>query len=359
MLERLKAFHKRYEAYAPAAFFIGGFLFDIVTLGRIDDPLSILQQSLYLVLLYQMLVYRSLEEAQLWSPTGWMTRIWPYQNDALHFVLGSLLSSYTLFYFVSASLATSFLFMLLMGAVLVANELPSLQRQNLAVKFGIFYLCLFSFFSYTIPILLRFVSFLTLSLAMLVTIGLTWLVRRRLLGLGVPVEFIQRAILRPGFAVVTVFLVLYFLKLLPPIPISVQYVGVYHSVEKVAGTYRLGYTRSFWKFWQNGDQDFVATPGDKIFIFARVFSPATIDDQVVFRWQQYLHDEWRTSDVVSIRIQGGRDEGFRAFAAKSNYTPGEWRVKIETPDGREMGRISFNIELADQGTVHEYRFHQQ
>ncbi|HEX4922592.1 MAG TPA: DUF2914 domain-containing protein, partial [Bdellovibrionales bacterium] len=51
---------------------------------------------------------------------------------------------------------------------------------------------------------------------------------------------------------------------------------------------------------------------------------------------------------------GGREEGFRGFTFKQNYQPGDWRVKIETTDGREIGRITFEVVAADTVPVREF-----
>ena len=53
-------------------------------------------------------------------------------------------------------------------------------------------------------------------------------------------------------------------------------------------------------------------------------------------------------DTIPIRITGGRAEGFRGYGFKSKYQPGEWKVQIETTDGREIGRIYFDLELAPE-----------
>ena len=46
---------------------------------------------------------------------------------------------------------------------------------------------------------------------------------------------------------------------------------------------------------------------------------------------------------VTVRIVGGREEGFGGYAYKQNWSPGDWRVAIETEDGREIGRTRFEI----------------
>ena len=52
---------------------------------------------------------------------------------------------------------------------------------------------------------------------------------------------------------------------------------------------------------------------------------------------------WRESDVMPLDIIGGRDDGFRADTVKSRCQPGRWRVRVETSDHRELGRIDLTV----------------
>ena len=66
--------------------------------------------------------------------------------------------------------------------------------------------------------------------------------------------------------------------------LSVPFIGVYHAVERTQSGYRLSHERNQWAFWRNGDQHFRAQPGDRVYVFFRVFSPARFDDEVSMRW---------------------------------------------------------------------------
>jgi hypothetical protein len=57
---------------------------------------------------------------------------------------------------------------------------------------------------------------------------------------------------------------------------------------------------------------------------------------------------WSLTDSIPINIVGGRDQGFRGYGVKSNHQPGEWRVQVETTDGREIGRVYFRLETAPE-----------
>jgi hypothetical protein len=97
--------------------------------------------------------------------------------------------------------------------------------------------------------------------------------------------------------------------------------------------------------WRRDEPVFLARPGDRVFVFTRVFAPRNFRDQVRVRWARWDSGRraWSESDAIPLRIVGGRDEGFGGYAYKQNWSPGDWRVAIETEDGREIGRTRFEI----------------
>lgn len=343
----MRAFYEKYKKYWPATFFIGGFLFDIITLDRIDSWLVIIQQFIYLLILTAILIQLLLEKDKpSKEPSTKIGHYWlEYRIDVLHFIFGSLLSSYTLFFFKSSSLIVSAIFMLFMAALLVANETKRVQSLNVSFKFGLLALCVFCYLAYVIPVLLGkmgpAVFTVTICLGLLPFFSLA----RKLESKLANPKDAEKMITRPALCVCGALLVLYFLHLIPPVPLSLNYIGVFHDVKKNGDQYMLSHENPWWRFWHEGDQDFLAQPGDKIYVFFRMFSPERFSDQVRMSW--FYKDPkqgWLKADSVPIRVVGGRDEGFRGYGVKSNYMPGKWRVAIETTDELEIGRITFEVE---------------
>jgi hypothetical protein len=128
---------------------------------------------------------------------------------------------------------------------------------------------------------------------------------------------------------------------------AVREMGVYHRVVKADGEYQLYHQNPWWKFWNKGDQDFRAEPGDAINFFAQIFCPGRFDDSVTLHWQRYdLNHGWQTTDRIPMRVTGGRAGGYRGHALKKNHQDGQWRVLVETTDGRELGRLYVAVESA-------------
>jgi len=136
----------------------------------------------------------------------------------------------------------------------------------------------------------------------------------------------------------------------------VKKIGVYYGVEKKDGQYLGKHLRPWYKPWQKGSQDFMVRQGDKLTVLASIFSPSKFHDKVYLRW---YHDDpkvgWRLEDSIPLSILGGRDEGFRGFGTKQFYGLGDWKVIVETSDGREVGRISFEVETDTSSEVREFK----
>ena len=353
--QRLKLYYESHELAFDIAAFAGGFVFDIAMLDRIDAWSTIVQQAVYLLLIAVILLQMFFAEGEPALDTGAMTALkrwyYEYRTALVHFLLGTLLNLYTLFFFKSASLFVSFAFMLVLAALLVANESKRLKTQfGLSLKFALFSLCLLSFSASVIPVFVGSIGLFVFMLSMLAgCLPLAVIYRRIHIHAPGRVQQARRQILMPFGLVLIGFLSLYLFRLIPPVPLAIPYMGVYHNVERSEDTFRLSHERPYWEVWHHGDQNFAAQPGDRIYVFFRIFSPARFSDQVLMRW--YWKDsagKWKLQDSIPIKIVGGRDKGFRGYGTKNNYQPGDWKLQVETTDEREIGRVYFDVAMVPE-----------
>jgi hypothetical protein len=348
--ERLKksydSLHGKYGKWFPVAFFIAGFIFDAIALQRIDELFGIIQQAVYVTIAAGLIAVELILHERELKPPRWLARLWPYREFLLQFMFGTLLNVYVIFYFKSASALASLGFIAAIGALSIAHEFRKFGRYQTQLHVSILSLCLISYFGLLAPILVGYIGaipFFGANVAawFCMVFYRRWLENR----LDVSYELLRTHVLFPFAGVQILFVLLYVVRVLPPVPLSASYMGIFHNVEKVEGEYRLTYTRPEEKFWQHGDQTFLAGDGDTIFCFVRIFAPARFKDQLQVRWLYYDEAKgWQSSDAIPLAIVGGREEGYRGVTKKSNYQPGDWRVQIETADGREIGRISFTVE---------------
>lgn len=344
MLERAKAFYRDHEPACTVGLFVAGFLFDTLAVGRIDKLHNIIHQATYLSLCGFFTSLELRERHGRFTPPERLKTAWRYHAGATHFMLGTLLNIYTLFYFKSASIGTSFIFLLILGSLLAINELKPFESSGTLLRMSLFSLCLVSYFTYLIPTLMGRIGTLPFlgSLAA-ATACIAALTRRLNARLPENRAEVRKHVVYPFAAVAVLFAVLYFARVIPPVPLSLSEIGVYHEVRREGDRFILSRTRPAWKFWQRGDQTFYARPGDAIYCWVSVFSPTNFRERLDVRWRFREEDGWGEPEIIPLPIRGGRDEGWRGFTVKANHKPGRWRVEIMTSDSRELGRIDLTV----------------
>ena len=352
--QRVQAFRQQHQHAEHLVFFGGGFLFDSVMIRRVDDALVLIQQGAYLVVvgvLLAVVVTWNERTPALSAPWKWLNGV---SGPLVHFMLGTLLNAYALFYFKSASGWSAAFFVVVIAALLLVNELPQFRRLGPVVLYALYSFCLTSYLAYLYPVLLgRMRSWMFLLAVATALIPLLLLSR-----LHFRVTADRRRVLRqalvPSFGAQAVLVGLFLLGLLPPVPLSLMEIGIYHDVTRdPSGSYLLSReSPPWWRPWTRDDTSFRARAGDRVFCFFRVFAPARFEDQVRVRWSyRPPGGGWQPSDAVPIVVRGGRERGYAGYAYKQNWRQGEWRVAVETGDGRDIGRHTFSVrEDSDPST---------
>ena len=347
LLNKLKRARDLTKRYSNVVFFAGGFLFDAFTIIRIDSIVDLILQSLYLCGITLIIMGQAYLEAGRWHPQGWMARLWSYESEIIHFFYGGLLSAYVILYFKSTSFSRSIIFLLFVMILMIANEMPQVRRLRSLLRLGLYAFCLISYLNYLFPILIGRMGDWVFTLAWVLSVGLTYVLIRKVASLRPEPK---KARVKLGWAPVLVLAlvaIFYFIKWIPPVPLSMQYAGIFRSVEPQSGGYRLTYMKPPWtRFWQKSEHIFLAREGDRIYFFTRIFGPSRFEHRVFMRWElkDPRRNRWITSDRIPLPIKGGRDQGYRGYAYKENYQPGKWRVEVETEDGRVLGGVVFHIE---------------
>ena len=351
---RLAGLRRRYAAVELVLFFCAGFLLDVFTLGRIDRPLVLFRQGFFLCALAGLLLLEHRHAVGLFVPQGRWARAWGFHPEAIHFLFGTLLSNFTVFYFKSAAGWLPGLFLALLSGLLVVNELPRFRRSGALVRLGLFAFCAGSYLAYLLPVVAgvvrRELFQLSLVLAGAVTAMLSlWMASwERAAGRGGTA--LRR--LGLGWSVLAAMYGLYAAGAIPPVPLNVRVMGLYHRVQHVGARYELErFTPAGaepWR-WPWEREAFHAREGDRVHLFARIFAPRAFRDRVYVRWMRAEGGGWRTTDRIPFTIQGGREDGYAGYAWKQHFQPGAWRVEVETEDGRTVGRKDFEL-VADPGS---------
>ncbi len=330
---------KKLKPFYPIIFFMSGFLFDVITTDRIDDYFSTVTFLIYIIISYFCFHLETLEQREGVKKLKIFTTFKKYSNEIFHYCQGSLLSVFTLIFFKSSSLSSSFLFMSFLVLLLFCNELPFLQTSKKDIKSIFFHITLMSFLLIYTPIAFGFINIFITLVSLIIYLALCYLITK---------HFKEKTFFRQASVITLIFIILRFFNMTPPVPLSLQSAGIYHNVEKNYPEYLLSHEKPWWRIWHNSDQEFNARDGDQIFFFTRVFAPRGFKDKIYVRWEFKINGSWQTSDRIELPITGGRRHGFRGFTYKKNYPEGQGRIFVETSSGQEIGRMSFNITKTNE-----------
>jgi hypothetical protein len=340
----------------PAFFFLAGVTYDSLTLTRIDRLLDNLVLLLYLTVLgvlviltgrFQLGLVPLTSDYTSWNALSLVNRAQPHLAKGLQFLLGGLFSAYAIFYFQSTSFSTTAIFLGIIVAFLIGNEFLQTRYSSLKMLVSLFALVTLSFYTFFIPVVTGWMNSFVFVIGVLLTGFIVWKIVRLTLH-GFPDTSLRTSltISFPAFGLVLLCTLLYFLNWIPPIPLSLKFGGIYSEIKKNHDEYLLTYEKGPWyDFWkQSNDRVGIEAP---VYCFSSVFAPVTLQTTIYHHWQWRPFDEpetFRTTDRLPITITGGREQGYRMYTTKHRVQPGEWRVNVETEDGRILGRMTFVAE---------------
>jgi hypothetical protein len=283
--------------------FVAGFLFDVLTIQRIDAFTDLAFQLVYLAGLTSLLVLQHRESLGLWTPGRLLRRVWPYNVEVLHFFYGGLLSAYVVLYFKSSAGLRPLVFFALLVGLMFLNEMPQIRSAGHRLRLGLYAFCVLSFLNYFVPILVGRMGGWVFLLSLLLAAGVLWLVADRLAARAADRVRARAKLFAPAGIVYALIGALYLLKLIPPVPLSVEFQGIYHEVMRHDAGYSLVYERPpIWAFWRRDSRPFHRRPEDRVHYFVRIYAPAAFTHHIFTRWevQNAGTGKWETSDRIAV-----------------------------------------------------------
>jgi hypothetical protein len=347
---RLDGLYRKHQKRIPLLTFCLGFLWDALTLTRIDRMSDNLFVLGYLAGLAVMIIVQ-IRRRSNGRHIGWLARVEPHFEWATQFLIGGLLSSYVVFYFKSVSWTQTQVFFALLVGLLVGNEFLERRLGNERLLAILFTFCLFSFLAFFIPVLLARVGTLVYLAAGVITLAVSLAVFSVALPLRTREGFRRfRVVGALICGVWFIHMLFYFTNLIPPVPLSLKDAAIYHSVRRTSEGYEVSFVRpSAFRFWRKSDDPFLFTPGEAAYCYTSIFAPRGIRVPVRHVWS--VHEKgsgWRITDRIGFDIFGGRDGGFRGHSRKSTLKRGFWRVQVETEAGQILGEVIFEVAMSPQ-----------
>ncbi|RJR31576.1 DUF2914 domain-containing protein [Candidatus Parcubacteria bacterium] len=344
MGERVKNFISRYDSYLTPIALLAGFVWDNLTLRRIDLLFENMSILIYLAIAFFGIFITNASQAGKFK-NRFFLKINTWVPFLLQFAFGGLFSAFIIFYSRSGSIYTSWPFILTLAFLFIGNELFKKKYQRLTFQLSVFFMALFSYSVFAVPILLNKIGqeifLLSGAVSIVMFVFLIFILYKLI---PQKINESKKSIIISVAVIYIMFNVLYFLRIIPPIPLSIKESGVYHSVVRKDSVYEIKYEKPEWYlFFKNYDEKYHWQKGSPVYNFTAVFSPGGINTKIFHRW--YFFDEknknWILKDTLGFPIVGGRDGGYRGYSVKYQLQPGKWRVDTMLENGQVLGRNSF------------------
>ncbi|HZS42711.1 MAG TPA: DUF2914 domain-containing protein [Candidatus Paceibacterota bacterium] len=350
--QKLTEWYWKYERPLSSLGLIGGFLFDIFTLTRVDELLENIWVGFHLIVAaVGILMLNLYEEGRLKEKVPGRAHFW--WTFVIQFAFGGLFSVYLVFYSRSANFFASWPFLVVLALNFLANERLRERYRRAGFQMAMLFLGIFFYCLYIVPIIVGQISSQIFILSGLISLAAMALFLLILFAISPKRMKQEKWLIMPAVALSYLLInFLYFAHVIPPIPLSLKAAGVYHSISRdpTTGNYFVTEETNSNPWYQY----FLIRPtihlvsGEPAYVFSSVFAPARFATGIVHRWQYYdqVRKEWLTESVIRLGIVGGRESGYRTFSLKAGLAAGRWRVSVETPEGQVIGRLDFNVEPA-------------
>lgn len=337
--------------------FLGGFAFDALTLRRPDQPLDLALLGLYLLLATGVVVLE--QRLRLGRPVPLAVRARAgWVHAAAQFLLGALLSATVVLYARSGGLDRTLGFVAALVGLMVLVERAGARLQAEVPRVLLLGISAFCYGLLVVPVLAgRLPSRLALILGCLSAAGaLGAVVTAAVHADGTPGRLLGRVgrFLTAWVLLAGVFVGMERARVLPPVPLAVFEAAVVRDVSVRGGAYTLTYADPPWWAPLREDERTVAwRPGQPVWVFTAIFAPTGLTTGITHVWERRLDGAWAETDRIPYAMTGGRDGGYRGYTRKRRLAPGDWRVRVETADGRELVRVPFTLVQAEEGAVPE------
>ena len=341
---------QKYEHHLGVGALLFGFVFDLWAAKRPDSAFNNILLLSYLLLAGVFIIILNLHAKRRKDDATPL-----FLLLVLQFCFGGLASNMLVLYGHSGTLAGSAVFIGILVLVVFGNEYFRSRYSALRFNIGVYYFLLLSYSLIAVPIyithsigVMPFLLSGILSLALMAGFltALFFLVFR-----GTDTKQLGEVTFIVG-VIFCIFNLLYFLNIIPPVPLSLKDIGVYHSVLKHQdGTYLALYEPSPWyAFWRDTSGQYTLPQSGTAYGFSSVFAPADLSTPIIHTWEyKNASGDCEERSRVSFPISGGREGGYRGYSIKVGLEPGAWRCNVETARGALIGRINFNA-VAASGT---------
>ncbi len=323
--------------FMPAIAFFCGFTWDSLTMGRVVSFYDLLLLTTYYFGAALILILLVREIQPEWQ--NWFTFL-------VQFSFGGLFSALVVFYFKSSGSFYTFLVVIGLVILLVANEFLAEKYRSRTLSWAMFAACGTMYLNFLIPHVFHSIKpvwfYLSCILSMAVVLSIHGFASAKQREL-IPEKIKNFQYIRdlrqmiPASGVIILLVVLYQLQFIPPVPLVLRKSYICRNFSKENGIYQGQVEKqTFLQVLGFGKDIIHFQDGEKIYSMAAIFAPTKIKVNLEQRW--WLRNEksgnWMPRGVVPIHMVGGRKKGWRTYSyINKTVEKGNWKVETALKAG--------------------------
>ena len=236
--------------------------------------------------------------------------------------------------------AASWPFLLLLLVFLVGNEVFRRYHSRLVFAALLLFFAFYSYAVFVIPVFTRSIGRLTFLASGVCALLGYYLSSRLLRRRSPPVSPIPPEADRRRRSRHHGHEHLLFHRNLPPLPLALSDVGIYHAIRHTGAVYRVEEEPRSWSVRLGLAPPAVhVAPGEKLALYSAVFAPIRMNTRITHRWQWWNAREKKLEHPVDRLFRHFRRTGARLSRLLAERRPprGDWRVDIDTRTGASSG----------------------
>ena len=340
-----------YKEHLTTIIFVVGIVIDMLILPDIEDPKARYFGMAYLTVIGSLILFREWIVSRN-RVTQMEERIYGISTFGIVCFSGSALSFVCIYAWRSAALSVSWPLFLIFILCILANELVSTHSFRFTLDVGVFFIAMLFYIVFNVPILVKQQNDSVFGLAVVCSIAISLLYTYILKHMSDSARFEASRIYALAFGIPMFVGMLYFLNVLPAVPLSLASGGVYHNIIRTESGDFIGQAETDTRPFSSLRTDvYHLTPEDSgVYFFSAVDAPAKLSAPLSHVWEYYDEKtkKWIPTTTISFTLEGGRENGYRAYSKKENIVNGLWRVTVNVDGNRVIGRVTFEVVRSNQ-----------
>lgn len=356
-MNKAKVLHFLKE-HSTTIIFSCGFIFDMIILPDIDEAFGRNIGGLYLFLIATLIIFRewiiSRNKASIWEG-----RFYSIASFGVAYFSGSSLSFIFIYAIRDADILASWPILLIIAICIYANEFVNTHGFRLTTDVGVLFFAFLFYVIFHLPVILRVQNDKIFVLSLLIVAFVSYIYTKILKNFSESARHEYPRFFSLSVGLPMFIGLLYFLNVMPAVPLSIKNSGVYHYVGRQGNDFLAQeeiIDKSFLSSLKTTKYNL--TPKDNgIYFFSSVSAPASLTAPISHVWQYYDRENggWVTDLVVPFSIEGGREDGYRAFSMNGSVKEGLWRVVVKVGGNRIVGVKRFYIEKSEVVNLREVK----